>query len=552
MSDMKLIQVFNDLVADKIMIEESYAHLLSKKFPKDPTSWKIYAFTLIKKKKFKKSLSILETCILLDNSQYFAYYLLGTAQKKLKMYQESISNFEKSLNLNSSHYESLCHLGDIFMIIGNYKMALNYFLSSLKINPNNYKILISTGIINRQLGYFEDALSYFEKASELNGNVESFTNLASTYRSLSNYDQAKKYYKKVIKLNPEFANAYYGLATVLYHNQNLEETIYYLQQATDYDRSYLKAFQFLSRLLLSSRGFEKEYADLINKWLVPNEYNIKSYKKTWNGENKLIILVRKVRDVGDQLVYSSLLPDLHSISKKVIVECDKRFFDLYKRSFPKNIIYIENAKNYENLNEIDREVPIQNLLYYFRKSTLSYKKSAYGYLIPNQKYTNILKDRLKKGTKKTVIGISWKTFSKIPGTSKRNLKLENLINHIYDENKILINLQYGDVQSELDNIKKKLNVTIEKIKEIDCFSDIDSLSSLISACDYVVTIQGFAAHLAGSLGVNTKLLLSYSPSEFWGLEMNESYFYQSVKIYRQSSPDDWHKPLQDLKKDLLN
>ena len=53
MSDMKLIQVFNDLVTDKIMIEESYAHLLSKKFPKDPTSWKIYAFTLIKKKNLK-------------------------------------------------------------------------------------------------------------------------------------------------------------------------------------------------------------------------------------------------------------------------------------------------------------------------------------------------------------------------------------------------------------------------------------------------------------------------------------------------------------------
>ena len=548
---MNLIEVFNDLVVDKINITESYAHSLTKNFPKDPNSWKIHAFILIKNKKFNESLSILKTCILLDNSQFFSYYLLGIAQKKLKMYQESISNFENSLNLNSSHYESLCHLGDVLMTIGNNKMALKYFLSSLKIKPNNHKILNNIGIINRQSGYFEDALGYFEKASEFTSNMEIFYNLASTYKSLGNYDKAIIYFKKVLKLNPNFAKAYYGLGSSLYFSQKMEESIYYLQQATDYDRSYSKAFQFLSRVFLSSKGFEKEYVNLTNKWLVPHEKKSHSLK-IWNGENQLIVLVRKVRDVGDQIMYSSLLPDLYFISKKVIVEFDKRFFDLFRRSFPENIIYIENANNYKNLNEIDRELPIENLLFYFRKSLVSFNKSANGYLIPNQKYTNILKQRLKKSTNKTVIGISWKTFSKIPGSSKRNINIEDLVNCIYDESKILVNLQYGDIQSDLDKIKKKLNITIEQIKEIDNFSDIDSLSSLISSCDYVVTIDGVTAQLAGSLGIKTKLLLNYLPFEFWGFGQNDSYFHKSVKFYRQISPSDWNEPFENLKKDLTN
>ena len=552
MSDMNLIEVFNDLVTGKINIPESYAHSLSKNFPKDPTSWKIYAFVLIKNKKFNESLSILKTCILLDNSQFFAYYLLGTAQKKLKMYQESVSSFENSLNLKPYHYESLCHLGDVFMTIGDNKMALNYFLSSLKINPNNYKILNNIGIINRQSGYFEKALSYFKKAVEVNSSIDVCYNLASTYKSLGNYDKSIKYYKKVIKLNPNFANAYYGLGTSFFFNQKVDESIFYLQKATDCNRSYLKAFQFLSRVLLGHKTFEKDYENLTNKWLAPYENKDKSSKKIWNGENKLTVLVKKVRDVGEQIIYSSLLSDLHSISKKVIVECDKRFFDLFKRSFPENIIYIENANNYKNLNEIDREVPIDHLLYYFRKSPNSYKKSANGYLSSNQKCTKILKDRLKKSTRKTVIGICWKTFSKIPGSSRRNLNLEELVNCIYDENKILVNLQYGDIQSDLDNIKEKFNITIEQINEIDNFSDLDGLSSLISACDCIITADGVTAQLAGSLGKNTKLLLNYTPLEFWGFEQNESYFHQSVKFYRQSSPGDWSKPLKNLKKDLIN
>ena len=551
MSDLNLIEVFNDLIIGKINLTESYSHSLTKNFPKDSYSWKIYAFILIKNKKFNESLSILKTCILLDNSQFFSYYLLGIAQKKLKMYQESISNLENSLNLNSNHYESLCHLGDVLMTIGNNKMALNYFLSSLKIKPNNHIILNNIGIINRQSGYFENALGYFKKASEFTSNTEVFYNLASTYKSLGNYDKAIIYFKKVVKLNPNFAKAYYGLGSSLYFSKKMEESIYYLQQATDCDRSYSKAFQFLCRVFLSSKGFEKEYVNLTNKWVVPHEKKNQSLK-IWNGENQLIVLVRKVRDVGDQIMYSSLLPDLYSISKKVIVECDKRFFDLFRRSFPENIIYIENANNYKNLNEIDREVHIENLLFYFRKSLVSFNKSANGYLIPNQKYTNILKQRLKESSNKTVIGISWKTFSKIPGSSKRNINLEDLVNCIYDENKILVNLQYGDTQSDLDHIKKKHNITIEQIKEIDNFSDLDSLSSLISSCDYVITIDGVTAQLAGSLGINTMLLLNYLPFEFWGFEQNDSYFHKSVKFYRQTSPSDWNEPFKNLKKDLIN
>ena len=79
---------------------------------------------------------------------------------------------------------------------------------------------------------------------------------------------------------------------------------------------------------------------------------------------------------------------------------------------------------------------------------------------------------------------------------------------------------------------------------------MDGLASLISACDLVVSIDNFTVHLAGSLGVKTKILLPYTMDARWGFEGEKSYLYKSVKLYRQTELGDWKKVLKKLENDL--
>ena len=87
---------------------------------------------------------------------------------------------------------------------------------------------------------------------------------------------------------------------------------------------------------------------------------------------------------------------------------------------------------------------------------------------------------------------------------------------------------------------------------LDLFSDIDSLAALISACDYIISIDNLNSHFAGALGVKTMLLLPKVADERWGLESNKTYLYDSLVLYRQSSYNDWNEPLKKIKTDIQN
>ena len=115
-----------------------------------------------------------------------------------------------------------------------------------------------------------------------------------------------------------------------------------------------------------------------------------------------------------------------------------------------------------------------------------------------------------------------------------------------------MNLQYGETAGELSQISSKYGISVEQIDELDLFNDIDGLAALISACDIVISIDNATVHLAGALGIDTRVLLPLTADERWGLNSTNSYWYDSVTLYRQEGLGDWHKPLERLTIDLKN
>jgi hypothetical protein len=70
--------------------------------------------------------------------------------------------------------------------------------------------------------------------------------------------------------------------------------------------------------------------------------------------------------------------------------------------------------------------------------------------------------------------------------------------------------------------------------------------------DLVIAVDTSTAHLAASLGQPVWLLNRYDTCWRWLLEREDSPWYPSVKIYRQTSSGDWDSVLQIVRKDLLS
>ena len=80
------------------------------------------------------------------------------------------------------------------------------------------------------------------------------------------------------------------------------------------------------------------------------------------------------------------------------------------------------------------------------------------------------------------------------------------------------------------------------------FNDFDSLASLVSICDFVITSSNVTAHLSGALNKKTYLLLPHSHGKiwYWGTSGNSSLWYPSIHIFRSKTPDNWHGVIKEL------
>ncbi len=83
----------------------------------------------------------------------------------------------------------------------------------------------------------------------------------------------------------------------------------------------------------------------------------------------------------------------------------------------------------------------------------------------------------------------------------------------------------------------------------DRSTEVTPVARLLATLDLVITVDTMIAHLAGALGRPTWLLLQHEADWRW-MSGHSSQWYDSVRLYRQSSPGEWAAPLAELHADL--
>ena len=402
------------------------------------------------------------------------------------------------------------------------------------------------------MGKLYDSEKNYRKAIKLNPDYsESFFNLGITLRDLGRLDETEDNYKKAIELNPNRAELYNNLGIVLKELGKLDESEQNYKKAIKLKPDYADAYHNMSFTLLLKHDFKKAYDLYEWRWKTEQKIGEKfnTSKPLWKGESNKRILIWKEQGIGDEIIFCSMLSELKAKSEKLIVHCDKRLIPLFKRSLSKDIIFEDSKKNI-NEKDYDVHIPMGSISKYFRKNLKSFSFTSKGYLKADKVKTLKIRNKLIKDKKQKLIGISWNTKSIVQMASFKNILLIDLVSVLKKNDTKIVSLQYDHKLDEIADIKRNLGIEINLLPEIDNRNDLDGLSSLISACDLVVSIDNFIVRLAGSLGVKTKILLPYTMDERWGLKGDKSYLYESVKLYRQTELGNWKKVLKEIENDL--
>ena len=71
-------------------------------------------------------------------------------------------------------------------------------------------------------------------------------------------------------------------------------------------------------------------------------------------------------------------------------------------------------------------------------------------------------------------------------------------------------------------------------------------AAIIMNCNLIITCDTSIAHLAGTLGKKTYLLLDYNNDWRWGVNRDYSIWYKSIKIFRQDEAGLWDRPFTQV------
>ena len=147
------------------------------------------------------------------------------------------------------------------------------------------------------------------------------------------------------------------------------------------------------------------------------------------------------------------------------------------------------------------------------------------------------------------IGVSWISkndqLEKFKSVSLSKI-MESLPNDVSFQ---VLNLQYGDVSHEIAEINKTGRNDIYQAK-YDLYNEISKLFELVSKCDVVITVCNFTAHVAGSLGIKTYVLIPKNKGRLWYWYGEKSDWYESVEYIHQSRDGDWDDVMKELSEKL--
>jgi len=153
------------------------------------------------------------------------YVMRGHNQLSAKYYIESIDDFKKAISLNSNEVKYCLFLKDAYL--AEYKLTrnsedaekiFNILNKAEKLNPYQTQIYFSRGNLYREIAgksnqqLLKKAIEEYKKILKYDpNNADAHFNIAIGYFNIQNYDFAISYWKKTVNLDPKDEQAYIGL-----------------------------------------------------------------------------------------------------------------------------------------------------------------------------------------------------------------------------------------------------------------------------------------------------------------------------------------------------
>lgn len=400
-------------------------------------------------------------------------------------------------------------------------MAYQFARRAAEVDPGNVYVWINLGMLEEQIYRFDAAEKCFRKAEFMAKDDDArgtlYINWSCMLVSAGRWKEAEVAARKAMQLRPQSpkSKANLGLACLALGKWSEGWPLY--DAIIGFDQSRRKV----------------RYAD----------------EDMWDGTPGQRLVIYGEQGLGDEISFSSMIPDAIATAKSVVIDCTDKLAGLFRRSFPTATVYgtrhwdagpAWDAKDHE----IDASVSIGALGKVFRPAPESCPGTPW--LVADPDRVAMWKALFAKQGK-PVIGIAWSGGVPWTGDRHRRWALEELLPIFRAVDAVWVSLEYKDAAKEIATFRAKHpEVDIRQYAFGTLTADYDDTAALVSALDHVVSMQTSVIHLAGGLGKDCFCFVNRHGQWRYGVEGDSSPWYRSVKLYR--NVDGW--PFERAAKDL--
>ena len=390
-------------------------------------------------------------------------------------------------------------MGSVLLEEGEPEESLKYFRSASRHDRYLVKCLLKMGRASRLLGDIEGALGFYVAASERGyDKFVLYFNIATLLCDMGRHDEAGRYYERGISLAPEDDKARFN-----------------------YSLHLLSLGDF-------ARGLE---------YYESRPWCFVGFGSRWSGEREKKVLVLSEQGYGDLIHFSRFLPALKSVSDKVALACDENVSGLLRTTgCVDEVVGLDE----DSIRSAASEYP-----FYCRMMSIPHlmgldlKEPKVPYLKPDGARVAYWRDLLSGDTGPKV-GLCWqggkrKDAEMLFNDGKRSVDLKEMLPVLKVEG-----VNFYSLQKDWKEFHPGLRYPMER-----CGDFLDT-AALVSNMDLVIAVDTSMAHLAGAIGKPVWMMSRLGGDWRWGNHGEDTFWYPSMKIFRQARMDDWATVASDV------
>ncbi|HXV23319.1 MAG TPA: tetratricopeptide repeat protein [Alphaproteobacteria bacterium] len=467
---------------------------------------------------------------------------LANLKRDQGMSAEAVRQYQAVLATDPEHNAARTNLGLMLRDRNDLAAALAQLARVAAAQPDRPEPQLNLALVLADLRRWPEAARACHKALALNPRyAAALSLLGQCLRHLGHAEESVACCRRAVALAPELSDAHAGLGHALIAEGWLGEAAISFDQALALDPDHLQARLGRGYVHLVLGRWGPGLEDYRLRWRARDAKPRRMPMPAWEGEDldgKRILLWAE-QGFGDTIAASRFVPLVKSQGATVFLECPLPLARLFGR-LPGVDRLIEAPAR---LPAADFHAPLMELprLFAAYPSTVPPAPDLHPEPQLGEKFEPIL----SQIGSRIAVGIAWGGNSDFAGDAQRSISLERFL-PLADNPKLqFVSLQKGAQAEQLSGLAPGRILDAAPLLE-----DFADTAGLMDRLDLVITVDSAPAHLAGSLGRPTWVLLPFTPYWFWLLDREDSPWYPSVRLFRQPRRGDWDSVFTRLAEEL--